>query len=452
MNPPDSIESTADALAAPPALRGIRGHRVLTEDGLGAARLDFSAERIGAVHAPPSPQPQPAADGATGDAAGAWLDAGDLLVLPGIVDLHGDAFERAVMPRPGVSFAYDQALQDVDRQLLGNGITTEFHGVTLSWEGGLRGAPYAQQMFEALARNADRLGAQHQVHLRYETHNIDDVALACEWIANGKVQFLALNNHLPSMAKRLGDHRKLLQYADRAECDLETFSARIRAALDVTDEVPAAMHALMYGARQAGLRIASHDDPDEEVRRHYDVLGCGVAEFPLTIEAAQAARRLGNALVFGAPNVVRGGSHTHAPNATEMIRAGLCDVLASDYYYPAPLAAAMRIVEEGILPLAQAWRLVSANPASAAGLKDRGLLATGLRADAIVVDDRVPGLPRVCAAIVGARLCYANRPFPMHGGLATAASVAAHGKAQALSQKNALTRPGARVASAASGA
>src|SRR3546814_3615179 len=87
--------------------------------------------------------------------------AGDLLVLPGIVDLHGDAFERAVMPRPGVTFPYDAALHDVDRQLLANGITTEFHGVTLSWEGGLRGEPYAERMFESLARMRAALGARH---------------------------------------------------------------------------------------------------------------------------------------------------------------------------------------------------------------------------------------------------------------------------------------------------
>ena len=124
-----------------------------------------------------------------------------------------------------------------------------------------------------------------------------------------------------------------------------------------------------------------------------------------------AARDLGNAVVFGAPNVVRGGSHTGAPSATEMVRAGLCDVLTSDYYYPAPLAAALRLAGDGVLPLAQAWNLVSLNPARAAGLKDRGALAPGLIADAIVVDDRMPGLPRVCAAIVGGELRYASRAF-----------------------------------------
>ncbi|MBO9355065.1 alpha-D-ribose 1-methylphosphonate 5-triphosphate diphosphatase [Bordetella petrii] len=384
--------------SASAALAGIAGRRLLTPAGLGAGELAFRDGRIGDAASP-------------GASQAAWLDAGDLLVLPGIVDLHGDAFERAVMPRPGVTFPYDAALHDVDRQLLAHGITTEFHGVTVSWEGGLRGEPYAEHMFESLERMRGTLGARHHVHLRFETHHVGGVDTARQWIRAGRVQFLALNDHLPAMARRLGDDRKLLQYADRAECDLDTFQARIREAMGAADAVGAAMRELTQAARAAGLNVASHDDPDAATRRYYHQLGCRVAEFPLTPEAARVARELGDATVFGAPNVVRGRSHTNAPNATEMIRAGLCDILTSDYYYPAPLAAALRLVDQGILPLARAWRLVSANPARAAGLDDRGTLAAGQAADAIVVDDSVPGLPRVCAAIVGGVLRHTTRRF-----------------------------------------
>jgi alpha-D-ribose 1-methylphosphonate 5-triphosphate diphosphatase len=379
-------------------LRGISGRRVLTPQGLGPASLSFEQDRIARADAG-------AANGAK------TFDAGDLLVLPGIVDLHGDAFERAIMPRPGVTFPYDGALLDVDRQLLANGITTEFHGLTLSWEGGLRGEPYALRMFQALERMQALLGARHYVHLRFETHHVAGVELAQSWIREGKVRFLALNDHLPSMTKRLGDDRKLLQYAERAECDLDTFQGRIRSAMQSADAVAGAMRELTQCAREAGLEIASHDDRDSATRRYYHQLGCKVAEFPLTMEAAQVARSLGDAIVFGAPNVVRGGSHTNAPNATDMIRAGLCDVLASDYYYPAQLAAVMKLAAQGVLPLEQAWDLVSRNPARAAGLRDRGVLDAGMTADAIVVDDSVPEVPRVCAAIVGGRLCYAARHF-----------------------------------------
>jgi len=389
----------------PESLAGIAGARVLTPQGLRPAALAFQGGRIAAVSV------------CAGAGAG-HLDAGGLLVLPGIVDLHGDAFERAVMPRPGVAFPYEGALADVDCQLLANGITTEFHGVTLSWEGGLRGEPYARRMFDTLARMRPALGAHHYVHLRFETHNVDGVAAAQGWIREGLVRFLALNDHLPSMVKRLGDDRKLLQYAERAECDLDTFQDRIRQAMRAAGDVADAMRELTATAHEAGLRIASHDDPDGATRRYYHQLDCRVAEFPLTREAAEVARELGDAIVFGAPNVVRGRSHTQAPNATEMVRAGLCDVLTSDYYYPAPLAGALRLVRDGVLPLAEAWHLVSRNPARAAGLDDRGVLAEGMAADLIVVDDRNPALPRVCAAIVGGRLRHASRHLSIPAGAA----------------------------------
>lgn len=119
--------------------------------------------------------------------------------------------------------------------------------------------------------------------------------------------------------------------------------------------------------------------------------------------------------MFGAPNVVRGGSHNGAPDATAMVAAGLGTVLASDYYYPALLAAPFKLAERGVASLPQAWKLVAAHPAEAAGLADRGTLATGMRADAIVVDDRRPGLPRVVAAVVGGRLRHAAGHLPLIG-------------------------------------
>jgi len=125
-----------------------------------------------------------------------------------------------------------------------------------------------------------------------------------------------------------------------------------------------------------------------------------------------AAAEAGDFIVFGAPNVVRGGSHTGWTKASDMIAKGLCSVLASDYYYPAPLLAAFRLAADGVRPLAEAWQLISSAPARAAGLADRGLLATGQRADIILVDDTAPLRPRVVAVIAAGRLVHlaeANR-------------------------------------------
>jgi alpha-D-ribose 1-methylphosphonate 5-triphosphate diphosphatase len=131
-----------------------------------------------------------------------------------------------------------------------------------------------------------------------------------------------------------------------------------------------------------------------------------IAEFPINEETAREAAAGGDAIVFGAPNVVRGGSHTGWTRASDMIAKGLCSVLASDYYYPAQLLAAFRLAVDGILPLAQAWHLISARPALAAGLADRGQLAAGRRADIVLVDDEIPLRPRVVAVIAAGRLVY----------------------------------------------
>jgi alpha-D-ribose 1-methylphosphonate 5-triphosphate diphosphatase len=152
----------------------------------------------------------------------------------------------------------------------------------------------------------------------------------------------------------------------------------------------------------------SHDDASPEQRRWYRALGCRVAEFPITLETAQEAAAAGDAIVLGAPNVVRGGSHTGWTNATDMIARGLCSVLASDYYYPAPLLAAFRLVELGTLPLERAWSLISEAPAAAVGLSDRGRIASGQRGDLVLVDATTYDRPRLVATVVGGRIVHLN--------------------------------------------
>ncbi|OCS46961.1 alpha-D-ribose 1-methylphosphonate 5-triphosphate diphosphatase [Ralstonia pickettii] len=379
---------------------GLISRRSLLPGGLAEAAVHFCDGQISACDANPTR---------------GMIDCGDLLVLPGIVDLHGDAFERAVMPRPGVSFPYETALADVDGQLLANGITTEFHGVTYSWEGGLRGRAYALRMLDTLDAMRPHLGAQHLMHLRFELHHADGAADALAWMDAGRVHFLSFNDHLPMMRDKLGDARKLAQYADRAECDIDTFLARLNAAAANATRLNEVTGTLARAAQQRGICMASHDEPDIATRNTFHAHGCTVTEFPLTEDVARAARAHGGHTVFGAPNVVRGGSHHGAPNASAMVAAGLGTVLASDYYYPALLAAPFKLAERGVVPLAESWALVASNPAEAAGLTDRGVLAPGLRADAIVVDDRRPGLPRVVAAVVGGRLRHAAGQLPLIG-------------------------------------
>jgi alpha-D-ribose 1-methylphosphonate 5-triphosphate diphosphatase len=174
------------------------------------------------------------------------------------------------------------------------------------------------------------------------------------------------------------------------------------------DEVPESIERLAGFARAAKVRMLSHDDATPAMRKAFRARGVGIAEFPVNEETAREAAEGGDFIVLGAPNVVRGGSHTGWTKASDMIAKGFCSILASDYYYPAQLLAAFRLAADGVLPLARAWDLISAAPANAAGLDDRGILAEGRRADIILVDDAIPLRPRIIAVIAAGRLVHLN--------------------------------------------
>jgi alpha-D-ribose 1-methylphosphonate 5-triphosphate diphosphatase len=334
------------------------------------------------------------------------LDARDLLVLPGIVDLHGDAFERQMMPRPGVDFPVDVALADSDRQAIGNGITTVFHATTWSWEPGLRSGDNARGLLEAIESLRPQLAADTRFHLRQETYNLDAEAEIGQWLAGGRVDLFAFNDHMASIVASATRPRKRAQMVERSGLSSEEFESLVQRIASRANDVPGSIARLAEAARNANVRMLSHDDNSPAMREAFRAMGVKIAEFPVNEETARTAAAGGDAIVFGAPNVVRGGSHTGWTKASDMIAKGLCSILASDYYYPAQLLAAFRLAEDGVLPLAQSWDLISAAPARAAGLSDRGFLAEGRRADIILVDDASPLRPRIVAVIAAGRLVH----------------------------------------------
>jgi alpha-D-ribose 1-methylphosphonate 5-triphosphate diphosphatase len=334
------------------------------------------------------------------------INAGGLLVLPGIVDLHGDAFERQMMPRPGVDFPADVALADSDRQAIGNGITTVYHAATWSWEPGLRSGDNARQLLGTIESMRPQLAADTRFHLRHETHNLEAEAEIVKWLSDGRIDLFAFNDHMDATVASLDKPQKRSRMVERSGLSSEAFDQLVAHVTSRAHHVPASIARLAKAGRDAGVRMLSHDDASPAMRSAFRAQGVGIAEFPVNEETARAATTAGDFVVLGAPNVVRGGSHTGWTRASDMIARGLCSVLASDYYYPAPLLAAFRLAADGILPLAQAWQLVSAAPALAAGLADRGVIAEGRRADIILVDDKVPLRPRIVAVIAAGRLVH----------------------------------------------
>ncbi len=345
------------------------------------------------------------ADGVIGTSGsgGLSLDASGWLVLPGIIDLHGDAFERQLQPRPGVNFPADVALADTERQLLANGITTAFHGVTLSWEPGLRGLETWRALKAALF--AQNWVCDMRLHLRWEAFNLDALPVALADIAAGRVGLLAFNDHTPEILPRLENPAKAAIYAERAGVSVEALRDIGTAAAARQAEVAGALAALAAAARSAGIPMASHDDDTLAGRDAFRGLGARISEFPMTAEIAHAARAAGDAVVMGSPNVVRGGSHMGWISAGEMAEAGVCSVLTSDYFYPCLTLAPFVLERRGRMDLAAAWPLVSTNAARAAGLADRGMLAEGMRGDVVVVD-RNGSAPRVMVTICAGRIGY----------------------------------------------
>lgn len=342
------------------------------------------------------------------------FDAGGLLVLPGMVDIHGDAFERQLQPRADAFFSHEIALADTDRQLVANGITTACHGLTYSWEGGLRGRESAIALLEQVARQRKMNHADHRIHLRFENHHIDGLADALQWIHQGRIDFLAFNEHLPAIAEKSLSPEKLATYSERARCDTQTYLRRLKKAQERSDQVPYVVATLAKACRARGVPMASHGDQTFLQRERYQELGVTISEFPRTQEAILTAMGLDNQVVMGAPNVLLSGSHCGGLATEDAVRSGMCDMLASDYYYPAMLHAPFKLAHLGLCTLAQAWCLVAQNPARALGLEDRGHIRDGGRADMLMVDVSAAGSARLVATIAAGKIAYCADPARLH--------------------------------------
>src|SRR6202165_1718576 len=166
------------------------------------------------------------------------IDARGLKVLPGIVDLHGDAFERQMMPRPGVDFPVDVALIDSDRQALANGITTVFHATTWSWEPGLRSGDDAKQLLEAIHTMSPQLAADPRFHLRHETYNLDAEAEIGQWLSDRRIDLFAFNDHMDSTVASLDKPQKRSRMVERTGLSSEEFDRLVARVVSRGYEVP----------------------------------------------------------------------------------------------------------------------------------------------------------------------------------------------------------------------
>ncbi|TCM79279.1 alpha-D-ribose 1-methylphosphonate 5-triphosphate diphosphatase [Rhodovulum steppense] len=326
------------------------------------------------------------------------------LILPGIVDLHGDAFERHIAPRPMAPFAPSIGLAATDREAAANGVTTAWLAQSWSWEGGHRGPDRAEALMDALDAYRAQMMTDLRIQIRCETHMVETGQRLLDAIRRHRIGYLVFNNHLDEAIEtaRTRPDRLALWAAQAGQCP-DAYRARISAAAAQSGEVPRHLCRLADAFDEMGVIYGSHDDPDGETRERFSMIGARIAEFPLTRRAAAAAKAMNDPVLLGAPNVVRGGSQAGNVSALDLIAQGLCDALVSDYYYPALTHAAWRLVDSGLMDLPRAWALISERPATILRLPDRGRLDQGRRADLCVVDARTRAVEMTVA---GGRLTY----------------------------------------------
>jgi len=337
------------------------------------------------------------------------VDLSGYRILPGIIDLHGDGFERHVAPRRGAMKQMAEGIRATEAELAANGITTGVLAQFYSWEGGLRGPEFADQVFAGIAEVRDQLVTDLIPQLRFEIHLLEAYATLPARIADWGVSYVVFNDHLPH--DRLAAGKKpprLTGQALKAGRNPEKHFEMLLELHRRRAEVAPALDALCVTLQAQGVRVGSHDDHSAQDRSAWRQRGARISEFPETAEAAEAARSAEDHVILGAPNVVRGGSHKGNASAVELIAMGLCDALASDYHYPSPRRAALVLAKTGVLSLEAAWALLSSGPARVLGLSDRGVLSEGKRADLVILD----AADQVAATLSGGRVSH------MSGGIA----------------------------------
>jgi len=332
------------------------------------------------------------------------IDLSGYYLLPGIIDLHGEVFERHIAPRSNIRFAIATGLQATDCDAASSGITTAWLAQSWSSVGGHRSPDYAEQLLQEFEIYRNFAQTDLRVQLRCETHMIEMEDRLLAAIRRHSIDYVVFNNHFnEALAKITDSHENLQNWATGAGENLEQFKSHILLLGTNKNYVPSYLRRLAEAFESLQVTYGSHDDPDGETREYFSMLGAKICEFPMSQQAAKVAKANGNPIIMGASNVVRRGSCNGNISAIDLIRAGLCDALVSEYYYPALSQAAFHLVDNKILSLPEAWALISVNPANIMQLQKLGRIEVGNCADLTVINIRTRNIE---ATIRGGCITY----------------------------------------------
>ncbi|HDN2721929.1 TPA: alpha-D-ribose 1-methylphosphonate 5-triphosphate diphosphatase [Klebsiella aerogenes] len=321
------------------------------------------------------------------DGEGGWL-------LPGLIELHTDNLDKFFTPRPKVDWPAHSAMSSHDALMVASGITTVLDAVAIGdvRDGGDR-LENLEKMINAVEDTQKRglNRAEHRLHLRCELPHHTTLPLFEKLVDREPVTLVSLMDHSPGQRQFANREKYREYYQGKYQLSSEQMQRfeEEQMALAAAWSQPN-RQAIAAMCRERQIALASHDDATHEHVAESHQLGSVIAEFPTTLAAAQASRQHGMNVLMGAPNIVRGGSHSGNVAAHQLAASGLLDILSSDYYPASLLDAAFRIADsdDNAFTLAQAVRLVSKHPAQALGLHDRGVIAEGKRADLVLAHRR----------------------------------------------------------------
>ena len=319
-------------------------------------------------------------------ALGAVDFEGDFL-MPGMVEIHTDNFERHLMPRPKVMWAEKPALIAHDAEIACAGITTVFDalGVGEADTESVRGQTWGSVLLALDQYTKDNLlRADHYIHVRCELPAPNTIELFEPFRGHPRVGLISLMDHTPGQRQWEDIEQARVYFTGKKGWSHEKFEDKVNnaAMLQKQFSAPHRQYFVDY-SKHTGIHLASHDDTTEAHVEQAFAEGASMSEFPTTLAAARLAKTLGLLTVMGGPNVVRGGSHSGNVSATELAKHGLLDVLSSDYVPGSLLSAVTRLVHEDVMSLPEAIATVTRHPAQATGLTDRGALEIGFRADLV---------------------------------------------------------------------
>jgi alpha-D-ribose 1-methylphosphonate 5-triphosphate diphosphatase len=323
--------------------------------------------------------------------AGAAIDGGGRFLMPGFVDLHGDMIEREIAPRPNAMMPIDFGIHELDKKLAAAGVTTAYAAISFATEsvyGHVRSLATTSAVIEGINRLRNSLLIDHKVHARYEITNVGAAATLEKLLVADQVDMVSLTDHTPGQGQYNNIEAYVASISERRaitkEMALEIVQKRI--AMREDPAIDAKLREIVALSLQHKLSLASHDDDSAEKVAEMHDLGVTISEFPVTLPAAEEARRRGLWTLMGAPNALRGQSMSGNLSALDAAKAGLLSVIAADYHPAAFVPGIFKISDamDGNLPAAVA--MATSNAARSAGLLDRGEIALGQRADLVAVE------------------------------------------------------------------